>query len=53
MFVFNLDFRYVRIYICMWPYVKLYAQARWYVMWEGLSVNLFLKHSATSNEHKK
>ena len=34
------------IYICMWPYVKLYAHARWYVMWEGLSVNHFLKHSS-------
>ena len=43
MFVFNRDFRYVRIY--MWPYVKLYAHARWYVMWEELSVNHFLKHS--------
>ena len=33
-------------YICMWPYVKLYAHARWYVMLEGLSVNHFLKHSS-------
>ena len=47
MFVFNRDFRYVRIYmyIYMWPYVKLYAHARCYVMWEGLSVNHFLKRS--------
>ena len=35
---------YVYIYICG-PYVKLYAHARWYIMWEGLSVNHFLKHS--------
>ena len=37
---------YVYIYMCMWSYVKLYAHARWYVMWEGLSVNHFLKHSS-------
>ena len=43
MFVFNRDFRYVRIY--MWPYVNLYAHAWWYVMWEELSVDHFLKHS--------
>ena len=36
---------YVYIYVCVWPYVKLYAHARWYVMWEELSVNHFLKHS--------
>ena len=36
---------YVYIYIYMWRYVKLYAHARWYVMWEGLSVNHFHKHS--------
>ena len=29
----------------MWPYVKLYTHARWYVMWEELSVNHFQKHS--------
>ena len=38
----------------MWLYVKLYAHAQWemksyaaqwYVMWEELSVNRFLKHS--------
>ena len=45
MFVFNRDFRYVRIYIYMWPYVNLYAHAGWYVMWEELSVNPFLNHS--------
>ena len=45
MFMFNRDFRYVRIYIYMWPYVKLYAHARYYVMWEELSVSHFLKHS--------
>ena len=43
MLEFNGDFRYVPIY--MWPYVKLYACARWYIIWEGLSVNHFLKHS--------
>ena len=49
MFVFNRDFRYVRIYIYMymymWPYVNLYAHARRYVMWEELSVDPFLNHS--------
>ena len=44
MFVFNRGFRYVRIYIYV-PYVNLYAHARWYVMWEELSVDHFLKHS--------
>ena len=39
------------IYICMWPYVKLYAHARWYIMWEELSVNHFSSIVATSNEH--
>ena len=34
------------IYICMWPYVKLYAHAWWYVLWEGLSVNHILKHNS-------
>ena len=43
MFVFNRDFRYVRIY--MWPYVNPYAHARWYVMWGELSVDPFLNHS--------
>ena len=33
------------VYIYMWPYVKLYAHAWWYVMWEGVSVNHFHKHS--------
>ena len=33
------------IYMCVWPYVKLYAHAWWYVMWEELSVDHFLKHS--------
>ena len=32
---------YVYIYIYMWPYVKLYAHAWWYIMWEELSVNHF------------
>ena len=34
------------IYIAIW-YVPdiLVARARWYVMWEELSVNHFLKHS--------
>ena len=53
MFVFNRDFRYVRIYIYiyvymyiyMWPYVNPYAHARWYVMWEELNVDPFLNHS--------
>ena len=36
---------YIYICVCVWPYVKLYAHARWYVMWEELSVNHFLKHS--------
>ena len=36
---------YVYICIYMWPYVNLYAHARWYVMWEELSVNHFHKHS--------
>ena len=33
MFVFNRDFRYVRIHIdmCMWPYVKLYAHAQYFI----------------------
>ena len=39
------------VYIYMWPYVKLYAHALWYVMWEGLSVSHILKHRPTSNEH--
>ena len=34
------------IYICMYVAVRqVIAHARWYVMWEGLSVNHFLKHS--------
>ena len=49
MFVFNRDFRYVRIYIYMyiymWPYVNLYVHARWNVMWDELSVDPFLNHS--------
>ena len=36
---------YIYMYIYMWPYVKLYAHAWCYVMWEGLSVNHFLKRS--------
>ena len=46
MFVFNRDFRYVCI--CIYIYVavhNLYAHARWYVMWEELSVDPFLNHS--------
>ena len=49
MFVFNCDFRYLRIYIYVYMYVVvrqvMYAHARWYVLWEGLNVNHFLKHS--------
>ena len=33
------------MYIYMWPYVNPYAHARWYVMWEELSVDPFLNHS--------
>ena len=33
------------MYIYMWPYVNLYAHARWYVMWEELSVDPILNHS--------
>ena len=36
---------YIYIYIYMWPYVNLYVHARWYVMWEELSVDHFLKHN--------
>ena len=35
----------IRTYIYMWPYVNLYAHAQWYVMWEELSEDHFLKHS--------
>ena len=46
MVVFNRDFRYVRIYIYIYMAVhQLYAHARCYVMWVGLSVNYFLKRS--------
>ena len=33
------------VYIYMSPYVKLYTHARWYIMWEELSVNHIKKHS--------
>ena len=36
---------YIYMYIYMWPYVNLYAHARWYIMWEELSVDPFLNHS--------
>ena len=29
----------IRMYICVWPYDKLYEHARRYVMWEELSVD--------------
>ena len=29
----------------MWPYVNLYAHARWYVIWKELSVDPILNHS--------
>ena len=58
MFVFNRDFRYVRIYIYIyvhiyWPYGNPYVHARWYVMWAGLSVTTFISIVTTSNEHQK
>ena len=53
----QLEFQ-IRMCIYMWLYVKLYAHAQyfitrkqkvvwtwWYVMWEELSINHFLKHS--------
>ena len=42
---------YTYMYIYMWRYVKLYAHARWYVMWAGLSVTTFISIVTTSNEH--
>ena len=40
MFVFNWDFRYVRIYIYVCVAVRqVIAHARWYVMLERLIVN--------------
>ena len=51
MFVFNRDFRYVYIHqvICACSIVH-YSEmkscaAQWYVMWEELSFDHFLKHS--------
>ena len=41
---FTVEFVQRKGYTYMWPYVKLYAHARWYVMGEGLSFNHFLKH---------
>ena len=42
---------YIYMYIYMWRYVKLYAHARWYVMWAGLSVTTFISIVTTPNEH--
>ena len=41
----------VKLCVNMWRYVKLYAHARWYVMWAGLSVTTFISIGTTSNEH--